>query len=172
MSTRPKPTGREVLLGDDELIVSKTDPKGRLVYFNSVFERMSGYDRAEMLGQPHSMIRHADMPRAVFKLLWDAIESGREIFAYVMNMAKNGDHYWVIAHVTPSFAGGQIVGFHSNRRKPDRAAVEAITAIYRDLRAAETRPDDRKQGLEQGTAALNSLLTSKGVSYDEFVLSL
>ena len=76
------------------------------------------------MGQPHSIIRHPDMPRAVFKLLWDTVIEGREIFAYVKNKAKNGDFYWVFAHVTPSYDNDRrIIGFHSNRRVPDPKVV-------------------------------------------------
>ena len=98
-------TGVERTFGEDEIIVSKTDLTGRITYANDVFLRISGYAEAEVLGQPHSIIRHPGTPRAVFSLLWRTIESGREIFAYVVNRAKNGDHYWVLAHVTPTFSG-------------------------------------------------------------------
>ena len=95
-------TGVERFFDKDEIIVSKTDLKGRMTYCNDVFLRIAGYTEQELLGQPHSIIRHPDMPRCVFKLLWDTIGAGKEIFAYVINRAKNGDHYWVLAHVTPS----------------------------------------------------------------------
>ena len=98
-----KPTGIERTFGEDEIIVSKTDLKGRITYANQVFLRIPGYTEKEVLGQPHNIIRHPDMPRCVFKLLWDTLEARREIFAYVINMACNGDHYWVFAHVTPTF---------------------------------------------------------------------
>jgi PAS domain S-box-containing protein len=114
---RPTPTGRERTFDDEEIIVSKTDLSGRITYANDVFLRISGYTEAEVIGQPHSLIRHPDMPRSVFNLLWKTIGAGQEIFAYVVNMAKNGDHYWVLAHVTPTFGpAGDIIGFHSNRR--------------------------------------------------------
>jgi PAS domain S-box len=98
-------TGVERTFGTDEIIVSKTDPKGRIIYANEVFLRLAGYAESEIIGQPHSIIRHPDMPRCVFKLLWDTVQSGNEIFAYVVNRSKNGDHYWVLAHVTPTFDG-------------------------------------------------------------------
>ena len=83
--------------------------------------------RRRFWGQAHNIIRHPDMPRCVFDLLWKTIAGGEEIFAYVKNMAKNGDHYWVFAHVTPTFdAGGRIMGYHSNRRVPERGAVATL----------------------------------------------
>jgi len=97
-----EPTGVESHFGDDEIIVSKTDPRGVITYANEIFIRVSGYSEEELLGAPHSILRHPAMPRCVFKLLWDTIQGGREIFAYVVNLAKTGNHYWVLAHVTPS----------------------------------------------------------------------
>jgi PAS domain S-box-containing protein len=125
MTRAIRPTGVENLLGEEELIVSKTDLKGRITYANDVFIRMAKYSYAELMGAPHSLIRHPDMPRSVFKLLWDTLQAKQEIFAYVVNLAKDGSHYWVFAHVTPTFdERGTIVGYHSNRRKPDPAQIE------------------------------------------------
>ncbi len=95
------PTNREVFFGENEIIVSKTDTTGRITYANDVFLAISGYTETETLAQPHSFIRHPDMPRCVYRLLWEAIQSKNEIFAYVKNMTKTGDHYWALAHVTP-----------------------------------------------------------------------
>jgi PAS domain-containing protein len=88
---RIEPTGRESFFGDEEIIVSKTDVKGRITYANDVFLRVSHYPAKNLLGQPHSIIRHPEMPRTVFRLLWETIEAGSEIFAYVLNMAANGE---------------------------------------------------------------------------------
>ena len=167
------PTGVESLFGEEEIIVSKTDPKGRLTYVNDVFLRVSHYRLEDLLGQPHSVIRHPQMPRVVFKLLWDTIQAKKEIFAYVLNMASNGDHYWVFAHVTPSFdAAGNVIGFHSNRRKPDAAQIGAIKPLYDDLLAIENKTEDRKIGMENASETLFGLLKQKGKNYDEFVFSI
>lgn len=167
------PTGNEARFLESELIVSKTDMKGRLTYCNKVFLRVAGFNESEVIGEPHSIIRHPDMPRCVFKLLWDTIAAGDEIFAYVVNIAKNGDHYWVLAHVTPSRdRNGDITGYHSNRRKPTAQAVETIEGIYRDLKAIEEEPNNRKDGMQAAYDHLTNLLATKGISYDRFVLSL
>ena len=167
------PTGREVYFDEHEIIVSKTDPSGRITYANDVFLSISGYTEAETLGQPHSFIRHPDMPRVVYRLLWDAIQAKREIFAYVKNMTKTGDHYWVLAHVTPSLdAAGTILGFHSNRRRPTPAAVASVTELYRSWKAIEDNPANRKDGLAASLDHVTDTLKRKGISYDEFVLSL
>lgn len=167
------PTDREVFFGSDEVIVSKTDLKGIITYANDVFLNIAGYSEDEVLGQPHNLIRHPDMPRCVFWLLWNEVQAGREIFAYVKNMTKSGDYYWVLAHVTPSRdAGGQIVGYHSNRRTPERKAVATIDRLYKDLLAVERREQSPKDGLAAGIAALNRQLEQAGIGYDEFVFSL
>lgn len=167
------PTGRESYFGADELIVSKTDLKGRITYCNDIFCRVAGYRETELLGQPHSIIRHPDMPRSAFKLMWDVLQGGGEFFAYVINMARNGDHYWVLAHVTPSYGpGGEMIGYHSNRRKPRAEAVAKAAALYRELRATEESHNNRKEGLAAGCAQLASLLDQEAVTYDRFVLSL
>lgn len=171
--TTVTPTGREAPFHANELIVSKTDLKGRITYCNDVFIRVAGFEERDLIGAPHSIIRHPDMPRSVFKLLWDTIEAGGEIFAYVLNMSRNGDHYWVLAHVTPSRdARGNIVGYHSNRRKPSAEAVAKVKALYRDLKAIEDAPNSRKDGMQAAFNELNSMLASKDVPYDRFVLSL
>lgn len=167
-------TGVERFFEEDELIVSKTDLKGRLTYCNDVFLRMAGYTEKECLGQPHNMIRHPDMPRCVFDLLWETIQSGTEIFAYVKNRCKNGDHYWVQAHVTPSRdTSGAIVGYHSNRRVPDRSILDnTIIPLYRDLLAEEARLNSRKEGLRSSKDMLAGVLQQRGIAYDEFVATL
>lgn len=174
MSARQiKPTGKESPFNENEIIVSKTDLKGWITYSNEVFQRVSGYTANELLGQPHSIIRHPDMPRCVFKLLWDRIEAKEEIFAYVLNMAKNGDHYWVFAHVTPSFdSAAKVIGYHSNRRKPDAAQIAKIAPIYRALLEQEHTAPDRKIGMQLAHERLIADLRGKGVSYDQFAFSL
>lgn len=167
-------TGKEVFFDEHELIVSKTDLKGHLTYTNDVFLRMAGYTEEECSGQPHSMIRHPEMPRAIFALLWQDIQAGREIFAYVMNRCKNGDHYWVIAHVTPSRdSSGSIVGYHSNRRVPDRRILEStIIPLYRELIGVERSSRNRKDGMAAGLQFVTRKLADAGLEYDEFIATL
>ena len=166
------PTGKERTFGEEEIIVSKTDIKGRILYANDVFCRVGLYSVDELIGQPHSIVRHPDMPRCVFKLLWNTIQDGKEIFAYVKNMAKNGDHYWVLAHATPTFdASDRIVGYHSNRRMPDRAAVAKIEPIYTKLLAEEGHHANDRDGLQAAFAMLQETLRQQGIDYDRFVFS-
>jgi PAS domain S-box-containing protein len=167
------PTGVEKTFRPDQIIVSKTDPQGRLTYVNGLFIEISGYAEHELLGQPHNVIRHPDMPRSVFRLLWDRISSGEELFAYVMNLSSDGGHYWVLAHVTPTFGpGGNIVGYHSNRRTASPKALATITALYADLLAEERRHDHTPTAVAAGGQLLESKLAELGMTYDEFVWSL
>lgn len=170
---RTTPTGRESPFDDAEIIVTKTDVNSRITYANEVFLRVSRLTQAQAVGQPHSIIRHPDMPRCVFRLMWETIQARGEFFGYVKNMATNGDHYWVFAHVTPSLdPQGKLAGFHSNRRKPDPAQIARVEPIYRRLLIAEGAKPDRDQGLRAGTETLSSMLKEGGLSYEKFAFSL
>lgn len=167
------PTGVELFFPDDELIVSKTDSRGIITYANKLFVDIAGYTLPEVVGKPHNLVRSPQMPRCVFKLLWDRIASGKEIFAYVVNLAKNGDHYWVLAHVTPSFdENGSSIGYHSNRRVPRRDAVTLIQSFYRDLLATESQHGSPKESLASSEAMLADFLREKNTDYDRFIHSL
>lgn len=168
------PTGIERFFQEDEVIVSKTDTRGRLTYVNKVFMTISDYKETELLGQPHSLIRHPEMPRSIFKLLWESIGAGREIFAYVVNLSKNGDHYWVLAHVTPSFdKKREIIGYHSNRRVPNRDVLNStIIPLYQQILSEESRHKNAKEGMNKGFDMLQEIINQKGINYDELVFSL
>jgi PAS domain S-box-containing protein len=166
-------SGVERSFGADEVIVTKTDLKGHITYANEVFCRVSAFTEAQMLGQAHNVIRHPDMPRGIFRLLWDSIKDRKEIFAYVMNLAGDGAHYWVLAHVTPSFDdAGQVVGYHSNRRLPSSSAVREIKSVYQALLAEERRHSNANDAAKAGRDLLVSMLADKGTDYDRYVWSL
>jgi len=167
-------TGVEKTFGDNEIIVSKTDLKGRITYANNVFLKVAGYKLDEVMGQPHNLIRHPDMPRCVFKLLWDTLAQEKEIFAYVINRAKDGGHYWVFAHVTPSYdVNHNLTGYHSNRRVPKRDTVEnVIIPLYKTLLDEEASHKNSKQGMAASTQILLNLLNEKGIGYDQLILSI
>lgn len=165
--------GAEHKLGQNQLIVSKTNLKGHITYANDVFLEIAGFSLNEVLNQPHSLIRHKAMPRCVFQLLWEYLGAGREVFAYVVNETKNHDYYWVFAHVTPSRDDdGNIISYHSNRRAPSAQAIEAIKGLYDILLTEEHSYKSRKEGQKAGYALLLKILNEKGIDYDEFVLSL
>jgi PAS domain S-box-containing protein len=172
MKRQITPTSVEKVMREDDFIVSKTDLKGRIAYCNRIFIEYSGYSEEELLGSQHNIIRHPDMPRAIFKLLWDTIQDGRECNAYVKNMAKDGSFYWVFANVTPNFDSKRaITGYFSVRRKPKASGVKIVTDLYRAMLEAERRAGAR-DAIAASTKILTELLAEKGMSYDELVLAI
>lgn len=128
---------REIPYPEGRLIISRTDLDGCLTHANDAFVELSGYTREELIGQPHSILRHPDMPRAAFKDLWATVSAGRKWHGYVKNLCKDGSFYWVYATAMPNVRGGRIVGYTSVRRKPSRSKIAAITATYQEWLAAE-----------------------------------
>lgn len=124
----------EVPFPEGHLIVSRTDTKGIITNANGIFVEMSGYSLGELLGQPHSILRHPDMPAAAFKDLWDTISQGKKWNGYVKNLRKDGCFYWVFATVVPNIRNGKIVGYTSVRRKPARSKIAEMSALYKTLR--------------------------------------
>ncbi len=172
MKNKITPSTVERVMREDDFIVSTTDLKGRITYGNRIFIEFSGYTEQELLGAQHNIVRHPDMPRAVFKLLWDRIEAGNECFAYVKNLARDGSFYWVFANVTPLFdPKGGIEGYFSVRRKPRTESLKIISALYRAMLAEEQRAGAR-DAISASTALLHKTLSDKGLSYDEFILSI
>lgn len=164
---------QERVLSEHDFIVSKTDLKGRITYGNRIFIDYAGYTEQEFLGKNHNIIRHPDMPKAVFKFLWDRIQAGHEVFAFVKNRCKFGSHYWVYANVTPSYdANGQIIGYYSVRRKPNPQALPTVSAIYRQMLQIEKSANSVKDGMDQSLAWLVEQLQAKNVGYEAFVSAL
>lgn len=137
MKTATAPTDVEHTFPDDTFLVSKTNPRGIIIYANTTFVSISGYTEDELLNQPHCLVRHPDMPKAAFKDLWDTVQSGEEWHGIVKNLRKDGGYYWVDATVTPSFLNGEIVGYMSVRRKPTQQQVADATKLYSEMRSQE-----------------------------------
>lgn len=157
----------EIKFLESELIVSKTDTSGKITYGNELFLKLAGYSEKDILHKPHNIVRHPDMPKLIFKLLWDTLKSGDEIYAYVVNISKNGDYYWVLANVTPSYdKNGKVVGYYSVRRKPSQNALNIIKPLYKKLLSAE-----KSGGIQASQKILNDLLSQNGGTYDEYILS-
>ena len=166
------PNDREVTLSDEDVIVSKTDLKGRITYANRTFMRISGYTEPDLYLKQHNIVRHPDMPRGAFKLLWDTVAKGEEFFAYVKNMCKDGSYYWVFANITPDLdSSGNIIGYFSVRRRPSRKAVQALEGVYRLM-----LDEERRAGAANAPAAsirlLTHLLEEKGTTYERFILEV
>lgn len=167
MSKTP-PTTHEKVMKQDDFIISKTDTKGKITYCNEIFMDMAMMSETELLGKPHSIVRHPDMPKVVFKLLWEKVTSGNEIFAYVKNLSKDGSFYWVFANVTASYDDShKIIGYYSVRIKPNEKALQVIKPLYQKLLSLES-----SGGIKSSQDYLNDLLHEKGVSYDEFIITI
>jgi len=145
----------EIVIPDGEEIVSRTDLKGKIVYVNPTFLRVSGYTEAELIGQPHNVIRHPDMPPAAFADLWSTLKAGRPWVGMVKNRCKNGDYYWVEAHAIPVYENGEHMGYMSVRRKPTREQVRAAEAAYAELRAGTSKKEVRQGRLCEPVSRLH-----------------
>ncbi len=166
MRTQPIPKNSEAKFHIDELFFSTTDPKGIILAGNDVFVRVSGYSSEELVGSPHNIIRHPDMPRAAFWLVWDYLLKGKSVAAYVKNMSADGSYYWVLAAMAPIKGG-----FLSIRMKPSTPMLAKIEGLYQQLHEIESKAkgpgDARAAALEESKAALMAALTTLGYeSYD------
>lgn len=161
------PKESEKFFDKDVLLVTKTDLKGVITYANKEFLKIVGADTPMILNKPHNIIRHPDMPRIIFKMLWDYLKNGKEIHAYVKNLCFDGSYYWVFANVTPSIFEDKVIGYHSARRNPEKRVLdEVIRPLYKKLLVAEAQG-----GIEASEKILSEILKSEGVEYDEFILT-
>lgn len=126
---RPYPEGR--------LIVSRTDLDGIITHCNAAFVEISGYERDELIGQPQAILRHPDIPRSVYKDLWDTLRGGKKWHGYLKNLCKDGSHYWVYATVLPNVRHGKVVGYSSVRREASRSKINEANETFKRLRASE-----------------------------------
>ena len=165
---RPIPTDIEIKLEAKKMIVSKTDTSGKIIYGNDYFCELSGYKESELISSPHSILRHPDMPKAIFKLMWDYLASGRNIMAVVKNMAKNGNYYWV----TTDFdirrdSLGNIQYYVAFRQAAPRHVIEEMEKLYIKLLLIEEEHD-----VKASTAYLDAFLEEKKMNYDQYIEQL
>jgi len=165
---RPVPTGNEIKLSAKRYIVSKTDTTGKILYGNDYFTEISGYKESELIGQPHNILRHPDMPKAIFYLMWEYLKNGRNIMAVVKNLAKNGNHYWV----TTDFdikrdREGNVRHYIAFRQAAPKHVVKEIEPLYRRLLDIE-----KEHGMEASVTYLQSFLEERGQNYDQFIEEL
>ena len=124
---------------EGNLIVSRTDIKGIIVGCNKAFCDMAGFTKEQLIGQPHCILRHPDMPAAAFKDLWNTVSQGKHWHGYVKNLRSNGGYYWVYATVIPNVRNGKVVGYSSIRRKPSRAKIQEHSETYKKLKEQESK---------------------------------
>jgi len=166
------PTSKEYSLKENDFIVTKTDLKGNVTYANEIFLDICMFEEKDLIGQPHSIIRHPDMPKAVFRFLWDTLKRGDEFFGIVKNLCADGSFYWVFANITPSFdTTGEVIGYFSVRRKPNKDLVNIMAALYQQMLQAEKRHNNPKEAIAASTKILTNFINEQGVPYNECILS-
>ncbi|MDP2561269.1 PAS domain-containing protein [Psychrobium sp. 1_MG-2023] len=163
----------QVLLDQDEFIVSKTNLKGEITYVNRTFMEISLFAEHQVMRQNHNIIRHPDMPRGVYRMMWEQLKQRQEFFGYVKNLCSDGSYYWVFANITPEFdEQGKHCGFLSVRRKPPSAAVEVIKPIYQKMCSIEASTPNKKRGEELSLAYFEEELAERNSLYQHFVIDL
>lgn len=136
----------EVKVRHDQYLISKTDLKGIIVYANAAFVEISGYTREELIGKPHNLVRHPDMPQEAFQDLWDTLNGGKPWLGLVKNRRKDGAFYWVLANVMPIYEHGKVTGYASVRLKPSAEQIAAAQEFYDDIKTGNTRGHTVKEG--------------------------
>lgn len=163
----------EISMGDEQFIVSKTDLRGYLTYANRTFMEMSALSEDKLLNVNHNVIRHPDMPKGVFKLVWMTIKKEKEFFGFVKNLRSDGRYYWVFANITPEYdVNGKLAGYLSVRRKPPISALDVIEPIYQEMLTIEKSANSDKIAEEKSIEFLQQQLDNLNVNYQDFVISL
>jgi len=164
--TKPDPIDKEIELDPKRYIMSKTDPRGIIEYGNEYFVEISGYKESELIGRPHNMIRHPDMPKIIFKLMWDRLENRKNIYAIVKNLAKSGRHYWVMTDFDLKInkSTNEVVGYFAYRRAAPKHAIKQAEKLYAKLVEIE-----KERGMEGSEKYLLGFLEERGQTYDQFI---
>jgi len=156
---KPTPKDEEIQLDPKRYIVSETDSKGKITYCNDYFKEVSGYTEEELIGSPHNIVRHPDMPRVVFKLLWETISKGKNINAVVKNLAKDGRYYWIFTEfeIRKNTDTGEVIGYHASRKTISKHVIEVIAKLYAKLLEIE-----KQDGVNASQDYLVKFLKEKG----------
>lgn len=167
------PNNTERKLNEHDFIVSKTDATGRITYANRIFMQICGYSEPQLLDIQHNIIRHPDMPRGVFKFMWDTLKAGNEFFGFAKNMCADGGFYWVFANITPDYdREGKLQGYYSVRRKPPQSAIDIIQPVYQQMLAIE-RNSSKVDGPSKAIDYLVDVVKQSGAKdYNHLVLGL
>ena len=165
---RPLPIDEEIKIGSQEFLVSKTDQRGNILYANEFFSRVTGYSPNEVMGQPHNILRHPDMPSAIFFLMWQRIRNGQNITAIVKNLAKSGKYYWVTTdfEIQKDLISNNI-NYIAFRRFASKKAVDTVIPLYSALLDIE-----KKQGIEASLIYLQGYLAERDTTFDLYMSSI
>ena len=160
---KPTPIDEEIILDPKRYIVSETDEKGRITFANDYFIEVSGYTMEELIGKPHNIVRHPDMPKVVFKLLWETISQGKNINAVVKNLAKDGRYYWIFTEFESrkDTDTGEIIGYHAARKDVSKHVIEVISELYSKLLEIE-----KNESVGASEKYLIAFLKDKGQDID------
>lgn len=162
---KPTPIDEMIELDKERYLISSTDTRGIITSVNPYFQSVSGYTTGELIGSPHNIVRHPDMPRVIFKMMWDRIKSGKNMAAVVKNLSKDGRYYWVVTDFqVQTDSKGEISGFTAFRRAADKDTINTIVPIYEKIIEAE-----QIGGIEAGEHELNMILKQKSMSYSDFL---
>ncbi len=162
---RPIPKDIEIKISVDDELISITDPKGIITKVNDTFCRVAGYSEEELVGSSHNLIRHPDMPKVMFKIVWDRIMDSENVMAVIKNLAKDGSYYWVVTDfVTKIDAEGTIIDYTAYRRPVNDKVKNAIEPLYKALLAIE-----ELAGMNASEKFITDYFESIGMSYDEMV---
>jgi len=165
----PTPIDKEIKLSKKRYIVSKTDANGFIEYGNDYFVEISGYKEHELIGKPHSIVRHPDMPKVVFKMMWERIKRAQNIMAVVKNLAKDGSYYWVVTEFEPKVdpISNQIISHTAFRKAAPQNAIDTMSEIYKKLIEIE-----KKGGVQASEKYLRGFLEDNNTTYDDFINDL
>ena len=156
---KPTPIDEEIVLESKKYIISTTDLKGQITDVNDYFMEVSGYSKEELIGKPHNIIRHPDMPKIVFKLMWQRLHDGKDILALVKNLAKDGRYYWIFTEfeMRKDTDTGKIIGYQASRKSISKHVIEIIDELYAKLLEIE-----KNQSVIESEKFLVSFLKEKG----------
>lgn len=159
MESKTKILNEEIPLDSKKYIISETDAKGKITYCNDYFIEISGYTKEELIGSPHNIVRHPDMPKVVFKLLWETIKGGKNINAIVKNLAKDGRYYWIFTEfeIRKDLNTGKILGYQASRKTTSKHVIEIIAELYAELLKIE-----QNDSIEASEKYLTEFLKDKG----------
>lgn len=162
---RPVPVNKEIIIPDEAVLISVTDPKGIITEVNDIFIETAGYSEEELIGSAHNLIRHPDMPKVMFKIVWEHIKDRANVMALVKNLAKDGRYYWILTDfVTQVDASREVISYTAYRRPICKEVQDAITPLYTALSAIEAVSD-----VAASEKFLNEYLDDKGMSYDDMI---
>ena len=162
---RPTPINKEIIIPDDQVLISVTNPKGIITEVNEIFSQISGYTEDELVGSSHNVIRHPDMPKIMFKIVWNHIMDKENVMAVVKNLAKDGRYYWVVTDfVTQVDADRNIVNYTAYRRPVHDKVKQAVIPLYKALCAIED-----VAGMNAAENFLNDYFEERDTNYDDMV---